>query len=843
MAALTKNSNAYFQERMNLLGVTDEINKIKILVNDNTDGKPVNVLKEFPVFSPCDKGIEILVYTLDREKITITKEGSRFKKPYVLTRLEHPIIKSDGSTIKYLMPKGSGTYPFFPPALVDKFERTDPIDTLFLVEGFFKAFKASMEGIDIVGLSSITHMKDKDKRTLHPDIKRIIEKCAVKRIVWLTDGDALDITSKEITPEIDLYTRPNQFFNSVVTFKTLLSDYSDLEKWFFHIDIDNIMDRHSGYQRDSLKGIDDLLITMNEHAADIVSDIHSFSGSSTFFQKFNVSYGLSKVQAHFRISDPKMFYLFHVDRRPELKEKEFKFNGTRYKYDEDSGEMKIVIPSEAKYYFRVGDDYYKIIKVPNQFGTDEIQFQQRRKSTIVDDHGKSLPNHIPKYESFCNIPSHTNFQRVIKNCFNVYSPLDVQPDEEPCGPDDCPAIINLIRHIFGEKMAAFTDIDGVRKEYPMWHLGMDYVQLLYHNPQQKLPVLCLVSRENGTGKSTFGYFLRQMLGANTAIVGNADLSNEFNAHWATKSVVICDEAKIDKSSVVDKIKALSTAKKIFMNAKGRGQVELDCFIKFIMMSNNEDTFIFANDDDIRYWIIKVPVLKEENPNIMENLVDQLPQFLSYLNNRKMVSEMRSRMWFHPMLLRTDAFKKVVESSRPSVEREIRHYLKNLFLDTGLDVIRMTANNIHKEVFKGSAKYDMPYISKTIRENLNVDTYHVWHVEGLPHPYETEELALAAAGVKYPDLKDFLLLSKLQRKYKVIRYTFPRMVEDFVNGGYSYKMTDMSDMGRPFVFYRNDFVSEDETRATDIGAEREYIASVTPSDNFKSVSPTDNELPF
>ena len=168
--------------------------------------------------------------------------------------------------------------------------------------------------------------------------------------------------------------------------------------------------------------------------------------------------------------------------------------------------------------------------------------------------------------------------------------LDFTPDEDKCTEEDCPVIMNFIRHLFGEKTVSYTDSEKEKHEYQTMELALDYLQLLYQQPQQKLPIVCLVSRENNTGKSTFANFLRMMLGANTAIVGNADLQSDFNAHWATKSVVVCDETKIDKQQVVEKIKNLSTARKIFMNAKGRGQVELDCFIKFVLITNNEDSF-------------------------------------------------------------------------------------------------------------------------------------------------------------------------------------------------------------------------------------------------------------
>src|SRR5205085_128408 len=100
-----------------------------------------------------------------------------------------------------------------------------------------------------------------------------------------------------------------------------------------------------------------------------------------------------------------------------------------------------------------------------------------------------------------------------------------------------------------------------------YQLGLDYMQLLYTRPTQKLPILCLVSRENETGKSTFAMLLKNIFTANAAVVGNADLADNFNAHWASKLLIVCDETKIDKQSVVEKVKSLSTADKIMMNAK------------------------------------------------------------------------------------------------------------------------------------------------------------------------------------------------------------------------------------------------------------------------------------
>ncbi len=806
-------TESYFDTRMAALGITDENNKIKLWRNKVTETGHEDVLEEVPIFREVPQGIEIIVYTLDRSSIRIEKNGSRFKKDFSIIRFEKPIARPNGDLMKYQLPKGAGTHPFFPPSLVEKFENKVAIETLYLVEGYFKAFKANLHGMDIIGLSSITHMKDKQEGTLHPDILKLMLTCKVKRMVWLTDGDALDITQKEITEGLDLSKRPKQFFSSVQTFQTLLSDYNDVDKWFMHIDTDSILENNDNFSREDVKGIDDLLISFKGNENDIIENLHSVSRQSRYFQKFHITYGLNKVYNHFRLRDIREFYLFHVERRPEIKNKEFIFNGTRYQYDEDKAECIVKIPGDAKLYFRVGDDYYKFIIKPNQFKQKETSYDPRRKSTIIDDHGPFFSKHIPKYEAFCNVPDHFNFEQVINNCFNVYSPVDFTPDDVKCTEDDCPSIINFLYHLFGEKHASYIDPDtNEREEYRTIDLALDYLQILYQNPSQKLPILCLVSRENNTGKSTFGNFLRMMLGAN---VGNEDLQSDFNAHWATKSVVICDESKIDKHNVIYKIKNLSTARKVFMNAKGRGQVELDCFIKFVLITNEEDSFIYATDEDIRYWVIKVPVLKKVNTHLLEAIKDEMSAFLSFLNNRKILSKDKNRMWFHPDLLKTEALKKVIAWSQPQVEKEIRHYLKEMLLDTGGEKILMTTTAIWKEIFKKSNKYQDFYLARIIRQNLKCDTFNVWTVEGISKEFNTETEATSAAELKYPEHLGYLVLSKISKKGKVIRHSYPKLEVIYdENGKPENKIIEVADNGRPFIFYRKDFVTDDENSIVD-----------------------------
>src|SRR6185503_7599481 len=127
--------------------------------------------------------------------------------------------------------------------------------------------------------------------------------------------------------------------------------------------------------------LDDLLCTFPKSIDEIVDDLKSVSKQSNWFVKHNITSGIKKILNYFNLRSPLEFYLFHVERRPEIKKLEWIFNGTRYKWDEDKTDVKIVSPKDARNYFRVGDQYFEFVNVPNKYGQLERRFQSRLKKT------------------------------------------------------------------------------------------------------------------------------------------------------------------------------------------------------------------------------------------------------------------------------------------------------------------------------------------------------------------------------------------------------------------------------------------------------------------------------
>ena len=171
-----------------------------------------------------------------------------------------------------------------------------------------------------------------------------------------------------------------------------------------------------------------------------------------------------------------------------------------------------------------------------------------KMSVFRQDHSKDEAAQIPKYDGFCTMPSHTNYRHNVNNFYNLYKPITHIPAE-----GDFQHICSLVEHIFGEQ----------------YELGMDYLQLLYLKPTQKLPILLLVSEERNTGKSTFLNFLKAMFQENVTFNTNEDFRSQFNADWAGKLMIVVDEVLLNLCEDSERLKNLSTAHSYKMEAKGK----------------------------------------------------------------------------------------------------------------------------------------------------------------------------------------------------------------------------------------------------------------------------------
>lgn len=184
----------------------------------------------------------------------------------------------------------------------------------------------------------------------------------------------------------------------------------------------------------------------------------------------------------------------------------------------------------------MGTTLYKIVEQSRLNGGYVKKRIAWNNETLRQDYGRDYIGSVPKYDGFCTVPEHINYRPVVGKFLNLYEPIDHLPKE-----GNFLHIQSLVRHIFEEQ----------------YELGMDYLQLLYLQPVQKLPILLLVSEERNTGKSTFLNFLKAIFQNNVTFNTNEDFRSQFNSDWAGKLLIVV-EVLLNRREDSERLKNLST---------------------------------------------------------------------------------------------------------------------------------------------------------------------------------------------------------------------------------------------------------------------------------------------
>ncbi|MDX9906740.1 MAG: DUF5906 domain-containing protein [Bacteroidales bacterium] len=364
-------------------------------------------------------------------------------------------------------------------------------------------------------------------------------------------------------------------------------------------------------------------------------------------------------------------------------------------------------------YIRIGTSYFKKVKAPAISGDFNEILVTWNIETIKQDYGKDFIARIPKYDGFTCIPDHLDYRQVYSGFYNRYSPLSHSPQQ-----GEIDVSLFFVRHIFGSQ----------------YELGLDYLQLLYRKPVHILPILCLVSKERSTGKSTFLKWLKAIFENNLTYLTNDSFSSQFNSDWTNKLLICIDEVLFNREELTERIKYLSTTNYNKLEAKGKDKVEVEFFGKFILCSNNEDNFIKIDAAEERFWVRKIPKFKTEDTRLLSKLVREIPAFLFFLKGRKLSTEESSRMWFHPSLIRTKALLNLVKHSRSRVEKELANILLVVMEKYDLEEIDFCPLDAMYAVNQTRVKTDLTQIRRILkkdwqlkpRENsLSYEKFMIW----------------------------------------------------------------------------------------------------------------------
>ena len=364
-------------------------------------------------------------------------------------------------------------------------------------------------------------------------------------------------------------------------------------------------------------------------------------------------------------------------------------------------------------FIRVGTSLYKIVEQPRLNGGYVKKRIAWNNETLRQDYGKDYIGSVPKYDGFCTVPEHIGYRPVVGKFLNLYEPIDHRPKE-----GDFSHIQSLIRHIFGEQ----------------YELGMDYLQLLYLQPIQKLPILLLVSEERNTGKSTFLNFLKALFQNNVTFNTNEDFRSQFNSDWAGKLLIVVDEVLLNRGEDSERLKNLSTTLSYKVEAKGKDRDEIAFFAKFVLCSNNEYLPVIIDAGETRYWVRKIERLQSDDTDFLQKLKAEIPAFLHFLQHRQLSSEKESRMWFAPSLLHTEALQKIIRSNRNRLEIEMQELILDIMDSVGTDTFSFCYNDLLLLLVHSQVKVEKHQVRKVLQECWkltpapNTLTYNTYQVD-------------------------------------------------------------------------------------------------------------------
>jgi len=358
-------------------------------------------------------------------------------------------------------------------------------------------------------------------------------------------------------------------------------------------------------------------------------------------------------------------------------------------------------------YIRVRTNYFKRITKENNWGIDLENLVPWKKDTLKDDYGKGILNQVNTYDDFTIVPDNMHYQPVINTMWNLYEPFPHKPSSNDVSVSDIPHTASFMAHVFGEQV----------------EMGYKYLKVLYEKPKQILPVLVLVSKERATGKTSFLNWMDIIFGNNYTQISPTDMDSQFNSQYAYRNIIGIDEAVINKKTAVEKIKSVATARTILVNQKQIAQYRIPFYGKIIITTNKEIDFMRVDQEEIRFWVRKLSSIPEEDisNDFFDNLIEEIPDFLKYLNDLEDIEYGRSRMVFTRDELENDLLKEVKKESRSGLQKDIEIHVQDWFeKNPSHDVLYMRLMDIKDNWFEHNTRASPNYIKKVLKEEIEAE---------------------------------------------------------------------------------------------------------------------------
>ena len=104
-----------------------------------------------------------------------------------------------------------------------------------------------------------------------------------------------------------------------------------------------------------------------------------------------------------------------------------------------------------------------------------------------------------------------------------------------------------------------------------------------------------------------------------------------------------------------------------------------------------------------------------NTDFLQKLKAEIPAFLHHLQHRKLSTEKKSRMWFAPSLLHTEALQRIIRSNRNRLEIEMHELILDIMDSIGTDTFSFCYNDILLLLVHSQVKVEKHQVRKVLQE--------------------------------------------------------------------------------------------------------------------------------
>jgi hypothetical protein len=373
------------------------------------------------------------------------------------------------------------------------------------------------------------------------------------------------------------------------------------------------------------------------------------------------------------------------------------------------------ISSRLNDYVRIGTKYYHIVKQVNEkTGFEEETRLPWDKAEINDDFGAGANKTVTKFIGYENKPNYFRKIRHSGSFFNLFHPLKWDPVE-----GSIEHSLFFMKHIFGDQIED----------------GLDLIKIWYCYPRQKTHVLCLLSEENETGKSTFFLWLSYMFGHdNVTIMSSEDFASNFNGIWVTSNLICLDEGKLGQSKIDlgKKLRIWTTSEFGYLEEKHKDKQKVEFHGRFLIASNEVNKFLKINENDNRYWLRQIPRFQKFDPKFLTKLIDEIPHFLKYLKDREFHNPVeigQTRFGLPHSVIQTSIRETVLEYSQDNMYHAILDWLKDWFAENqGREFFNATQSE-WKEQILTKWSFENKWFKETIAKFKPIISDDPTHKEG------------------------------------------------------------------------------------------------------------------